>query len=136
MSSEEYLDTITYDEDYESKQEKKISYYLKVLAKANMETCPICKKAFYVSSSQWAYKDNHKYFCSWHCLRKYQKEHSSKEQHIVIPESVNRRFSPEKIKAVKEEIKKHKLKGDYNPHMIAIKLGCSTTTIRKYAKDV
>ena len=46
----------------------------------NTRTCPVCGKTFYVHATDtWAYKSYNKqkkrpaYFCSWHCLRAFQK---------------------------------------------------------------
>lgn len=44
--------------------------------------CPVCGKRF-ESGKQYAYKREHRhnnfyYFCSWHCLREYEKKGSEK----------------------------------------------------------
>lgn len=39
--------------------------------------CPICGKEFY-PSGRWAYKKLGKYFCSWSCLRKWEKANEEK----------------------------------------------------------
>ena len=36
--------------------------------------CPMCGKEFFVrDANDWVYKRNSQYFCSWHCLRNYEK---------------------------------------------------------------
>ena len=36
--------------------------------------CPVCKRDFYVAYPDlWAYKRSHRYFCSWGCLRRFEK---------------------------------------------------------------
>ena len=42
--------------------------------------CPMCGKVFLLYEETWVYKrrlshDSTKYFCSWHCLQKFEKEH-------------------------------------------------------------
>lgn len=45
--------------------------------------CPICgRKFYYYSADEWAYKkydkNNHmRYFCSWGCMRKWEKENAN-----------------------------------------------------------
>lgn len=56
--------------------------------------CPICGKVFGVlDADKWAYKDGKpmKYFCSWTCLRKWQKEHTKPQKELVIEEEPARR---------------------------------------------
>lgn len=56
--------------------------------------CPICGKIFGVlDADKWAYKDGKpmKYFCSWTCLRKWQKEHTKPQKELVIEEEPARR---------------------------------------------
>lgn len=44
------------------------------------KTCPICKKPYYILDTRvWVYKrknasGHQKYFCSWGCMRKWEKE--------------------------------------------------------------
>ena len=36
--------------------------------------CPMCGKEFVTRNAlEWAYRRNNKVFCSWHCLREYDK---------------------------------------------------------------
>lgn len=56
--------------------------------------CPICGKIFGVlDADKWAYKDGKpmKYFCSWTCLRKWQKENTKPQKELVIEEEPARR---------------------------------------------
>ena len=51
--------------------------------RAIMMECPICKKDFFCTNQgMWVYKitdESGKYtFCSWTCMRKYEREHESK----------------------------------------------------------
>lgn len=36
---------------------------------AGRNTCPVCKKVFYITGAGWAYKIKHKYYCSYKCMR-------------------------------------------------------------------
>lgn len=47
------------------------------------KSCPICGKTFYIPClNEWAYRRYAKtgdlHFCSWHCLREYEKDHERK----------------------------------------------------------
>ena len=45
--------------------------------------CQMCGKEFYPPSADWAYKEGKmkvKYFCSWGCLRQWEKEKDEKEK--------------------------------------------------------
>ena len=45
--------------------------------------CPVCKKIF-ITSNEWVFKKTYgsheKQFCSWGCLRKYEKSHGTPAQ--------------------------------------------------------
>lgn len=52
--------------------EQKKKYKLPAFNK--LRECPICKeKKFVVDPSEYVYKIDHKYYCSWTCYRKAQK---------------------------------------------------------------
>lgn len=41
--------------------------------------CPICKKRFFTTTSEWGYKTSeHGYYCSWKCLREFEKTKAEK----------------------------------------------------------
>ena len=43
------------------------------------KTCPVCgNKKFLLSPETYVYKIREKYFCSYSCKRKYEKEHPTK----------------------------------------------------------
>lgn len=47
--------------------------------------CPCCKKEkFIVNAASYAYKVRNKYFCSWRCLREFEREHPA-----IIPRFYN-----------------------------------------------
>lgn len=44
---------------------------------AGRNTCPVCKKVFYITGTGWAYKEkktNGKYVCSYKCMRATEKK--------------------------------------------------------------
>lgn len=44
-------------------------------AALNERHCSLCNKLFYPNVvDEWAYRQDGKLFCSWHCLRAYQKD--------------------------------------------------------------
>ena len=48
----------------------------------NEKYCPVCGKLFYpLDINDWVYRHHSKLFCSWHCLRQYQKENNIGESH-------------------------------------------------------
>ena len=42
--------------------------------------CAQCGKQFLMTTQEWAYKKNTKYFCSWTCMRTFEKQHPDKKQ--------------------------------------------------------
>lgn len=48
--------------------------------KSKDRICPICKKNFSPPNvTEWAYKVPNKVFCSWTCMRKYEKTQEAKK---------------------------------------------------------
>lgn len=53
----------------------------KIMDSSTFHSCKQCKKLFYIwNVNMWVYKIEHKhsnfdYFCSWRCLRSYEKKH-------------------------------------------------------------
>lgn len=42
--------------------------------------CPTCKKEFAPNPDEWAYVRDKKKFCSWHCLREYDRRKEEKKR--------------------------------------------------------
>lgn len=42
--------------------------------------CYLCDRLFIAYGNEWAYKDKHKWFCSWKCLRRWQSDHAKRER--------------------------------------------------------
>lgn len=58
-----------------------------VLQLGMFKTCPTCRKRFYISytsGEDWAYtrqtRNNRGYFCSWHCLREWDRKRQDKKR--------------------------------------------------------
>ena len=64
--------------------------------------CPVCGKKFIMYSSQWVYKrfyiDAELVFCSWKCLRAWEKDHEGRKER-------NERILREHMKWVEEKEK-------------------------------
>ena len=40
--------------------------------------CPICGKTFLLESTEWVYRRGKKTFCTWSCMRAFDKAHAEK----------------------------------------------------------
>ena len=81
--------------------------------------CPVCKKTF-VRRENWAYKRNNHLFCTWGCLRKYDKK--SRESRVNA-----RRLDRSERSEIVELLSK-----GVSPQRIADKVGVSVQAIIYY----
>lgn len=90
--------------------------------------CPVCGKLFWAQDAQWAYKKNvvalngMAWFCSWKCLRKYEKEK------LEIKETGKKMSNRQRVI--------QSLKDGLNPNEIALLLDISPATVRYYIRGI
>lgn len=89
--------------------------------------CPVCKRE-YIATPEWVYKRKESYFCSWGCLRKYEKTHGV----TIHGRGGNRKpISDEQKRTVANRVK-----GGETCREIAVEMDVSIAAIQKIQKKM